>query len=236
MTHQADLVREGPRRSCFVVEQELPRTIAEAGGTPVILPLLDEPPDLSRFDAIVLPGGGDVDPRRYGADPAGSDYVDPQLDAFEIEMVNQAWKLGMPSLGICRGMQVLNVARGGDLVMDLPSLGITGHQVSLSEGAAHSVRVEPSSLLARLLESSPVSEGAAITSGHHQAVKRLGEGLMPVAWSDLPGRNDHRLIEAIEAADVPVLGIQWHPEESGPGHRDLEFFRRFVQLAARGGR
>ena len=181
-----------------------------AGGQPVIL---SPPPPgalsralevVERCDALLLTGGGDVEPGRYG-EPARARLmeVDEARDTVELAAVDHAVAAGRPVLGVCRGMQVLAVALGGRLHQDVPTAGFANHWDDLNPHAAvHTVRTAPGSLAARLL-----GERQKVNSVHHQAVADPGPHLVATAWSD----DD--LIEAVEAADGRlVLGVQWHPE------------------------
>jgi putative glutamine amidotransferase len=195
----------------------LPRSyldaIQRAGGLGLMLapdPALTEDPDeaLELIDALVLAGGADIDPAIYGAEPhAETTHTVPERDAFEISLTRRALERGIPLLGICRGMQVLNVAGGGTLLQHLPEhLGHHEHrrEPGTFEGADHDVRLEPGSLAARAVG----EELHATKSHHHQGIDRVGERLRVTGWSTLDD-----LPEAIEAPERRfVLGVQWHPE------------------------
>src|ERR687895_1811666 len=157
------------------------RAVQAAGGLPVLLPPDDgaaEDPDelLDRLDALILAGGVDVDPASYGARPHPEvTRTVPERDRFELALAHRASERGLPLLGICRGMQILNVARGGTLVQHLPaSVGHEDHRRSLGswENADHDVRLLDGSLAARAAG----EKMHATKSHHHQAVDRLGEG------------------------------------------------------------
>jgi putative glutamine amidotransferase len=173
---------------------------------------------LEPFDGLLLVGGGDVDPGRYGAESSDHLYgVEPDRDALEIALLHAADRLAVPTLCICRGMQVMNVAFGGTLQQHLPDAqDLIEHGVPL-EGTQtiHEVTPEPGSRLSAVTKSGPL----ATASHHHQGVERLGEGLA------VTGRSPDGLIEAIERI-VPdpqdmratwMLGVQWHPEETAAG-------------------
>lgn len=181
--------------------------VVRAGGIPLLLPVLDpEHADavLGTIDGLLLSGGGDVAPSAYGATPQDEVYgVDPERDEWEIELVRRC---ELPILGICRGAQVLNVARGGTLVQHLPHRTATEHR--LAERPHDEVH------LVELMEGTLVLEAVGIpllkaNTLHHQSVDELGDGLR------IAGRADDDTIEAIECADrpeAPVIGVQWHPE------------------------
>jgi putative glutamine amidotransferase len=181
------------------------------------------------LDALVLPGGADVEPRRYGA-VARADcglYTMPELDEAEFTLLRWAIADGMPVLAICRGIQVLNVACGGTLWQDLHVEGVTriAHDREPRDLLAHAIAIEPGSVLARAMGATRVE----VNSMHHQGIRDLGAGLRAVATSD------DGLIEGVELQDSRfVVGIQCHPEELAPKH---EWARRlFTALADAGAR
>jgi putative glutamine amidotransferase len=195
----------------------LPRNYVDAvhrAGAMVLLlapdPALVEAPDeiLDRIDGLMLAGGGDIDPGAYGAaaHPATIGTV-PERDAFEVALVRRALERDMPVLGICRGMQVLNVACGGTLHQHVPELvGHEDHRRVLGsfDGADHDVRLAPGSLAARAAG----EELHATKSHHHQGVDRVGDGLTVTGWA-----LTDELPEALEVQrNRFALGVQWHPE------------------------
>jgi putative glutamine amidotransferase len=198
------------------------RALAGAGLVPVIVPPLGDPETaVSGLDAVaglVLTGGDDVDPARYGAAPhARLGETDPARDAVEAALISGARERGLPILAICRGIQILNVALGGTLYQDLPSErpGPIDHA---NEGSCHGIEVVPDSLLCRTIG---VRRGS-VNSRHHQAVRDLAPGLAATAWAD------DGVIEAAEPAERGgpwVLAVQWHPEEEVEG----ALFRGFAR-------
>jgi putative glutamine amidotransferase len=183
--------------------------VAAAGGIPVILaplPARRLESIIERLDGICLSGGPDIEPACYGSDAHPElGPTEPEVDLFELGLVRAARRRGLPVLAICRGMQVLNVARGGTLVQHLPDLGgdIAHRQTTAASQPSHGVALAAESRLARIVE----SERIDVNSFHHQAISRLGTGLEPVAWAD------DGVIEAIEApAEAFTLGVQWHAE------------------------
>ncbi len=189
------------------------RAVQRAGGRPVLLvpdeaDTADPTEVLSLVDAVILTGGaGDLDPNLYGHEPhPETGPVQEERDAFELALVRAAVGRGVPTLGICRGMQVLNVAYGGTVEQHLPDVvRHEGHRPVLGTFADHEVRLVPGSLAARTAG----SEVASVKSHHHQGIKEVGEGLA------VTGRaTDDQTIEAIEDPAHPfVLGVLWHPEE-----------------------
>jgi putative glutamine amidotransferase len=164
---------------------------------------------LGRIDALIVSGGAaDVDPAHYGAARHPRTVpVEPVRDRFELALVRAALDAGLPVLGICRGMQVLNVACGGTLEQHLPDvLGHDGHAGRPGHYADHDVRVETDSLAGRAVG----EERAAVKSYHHQGVRTVGDGLRATGFSLL----DDGIVEAIEMPGRPfALGVLWHPEE-----------------------
>jgi putative glutamine amidotransferase len=171
------------------------------------------PPALwQQVAGVVLTGGADVDPRLYGEEPHPTCQIAAAArDAFEIEIVARAVERDVPLLGICRGIQVMNVAAGGTLVQDVPS-GIPRaleHRVKTPQWAiAHEVAVDPSSQLARALRRAPdAADRVAVNSRHHQAVKHVAPGFATVATAP------DGVIEGIERPGARFcIGVQWHPE------------------------
>ncbi|SFW86331.1 gamma-glutamyl-gamma-aminobutyrate hydrolase family protein [Amycolatopsis australiensis] len=188
--------------------------IARAGGVPVYLSYDAAPADAADWlSGVVITGGQDVHPARWGGDTAVVRDVDPRTDpmahdperdAYEIALVREAVRRGTPVLGVCRGMQIVNVALGGTLVADLPP-GAVRHlspESAPSDGTPdHVVTFEPGSIAAELFGARAVTN-----SWHHQAVDRCGAGLL------VTGRTSDGVAEAVELADAPLLAVQWHPE------------------------
>jgi putative glutamine amidotransferase len=188
------------------------RAVQDARGLAVLLPPDDsaaESPDelLVRLDALILAGGADIDPATYGARPHPEvGQTVPERDRFELGLAHRALERDLPLLAICRGMQLLNVARGGTLVQHLPDMvGHEEHRHTPGQFADHDVQFEPGSLAARAAG----AERLAVKSHHHQGVDELGEGLEVTAWA-----AGDQLAEAVEDRRARfVLGVLWHPEE-----------------------
>ncbi|MEW6473693.1 MAG: gamma-glutamyl-gamma-aminobutyrate hydrolase family protein [Actinomycetota bacterium] len=184
--------------------------VQRAGADPVIVPPvpLDEAEAgdrLRRFDGLLLVGGGDIDPACYGqeAQPEVA-HISPARDEFEIPLVRAAIDRGLPTLCICRGIQVLNVALGGTLyqhISDREDL-VEHRNADGSDGVLHEVRAQPGS---RVMKAMGV-ERVRTFSHHHQALAELGTGIVPVGWAE------DGLVEAVELEDGWVLGLQWHAE------------------------
>lgn len=179
--------------------------VAAAGGVPVWLSREANPDELpSALDGVLIAGGQDVDPRRYGSAPGPrSTILDPARDEFEIALVRAAIATDLPVLGICRGMQLLNVALGGSLADDLEhglgeSHGFLGYP---AWHRTHDVDLASGSRLAELL-----GPTVTVNSYHHQAVDQPGDGLV------VAGRARDGVVEAIELPGADVIGVQWHPE------------------------
>lgn len=187
--------------------------VQQAGGIPVALPpQLDGPAVAAlwpRLDGLLLTGGGDIDPARFGerARPAVSE-VAPARDALEFDLVHRALTGRVPLLAICRGIQVLNVALGGTLHQDIPGdlpSPLAHSQTERRDQPTHHVKVQAGSRLGRVLGALEVD----VNSFHHQAIKTLGRGLRAVAWAP------DGVVEGAEMEEGAgfVLGVQWHPED-----------------------
>lgn len=195
--------------------------VERAGGLPLVVPPLASIADVSRIveavDALLLTGGEDIDPARYDASPHPTvEGVNLERDATELALVAAARERALPTLAICRGIQLLNVAFGGSLVQDIPSQrpSTIAHQPSGPRGErVHDVRVEPGSRLAAALGTTALR----VNSLHHQGVDRVAEGLRATAWAP------DGLIEGLEWAtpDWWAVAVQWHPEELDGGEERL---------------
>jgi len=210
LEHASYGVWEGP---CALLQTSYVQAVQRAGGMVLMLPpdpaLVAEPDEvLERIDALVLAGGCDIDPARYGQQrhPQTVGTV-PERDEFELALLARALELDLPTLCICRGMQLLNVARGGTLIQHLPDvLHSEEHRRNIGtfEGNEHEVKLTPGSLAERAAG----GELALTRSHHHQGIDSLGDGLVVSGRCSTDG-----LIEAIELPEAEfVLGVQWHPE------------------------
>ncbi len=186
------------------------RAIERAGAIAVLLPPQNLTPAeaeevVARLDGLVVSGGNDIDPTYYGASAHHQTVVaGGERDALELAAIGAAVEGEVPTLAICRGLQVLNVARGGTLVQHLPDvLGHEGHSPTPGSFGEHAVHIEPGTKLASVLS----WKSAGVPTHHHQAIADLGRGLTPSAHAD------DGVIEAVEDPTVPfLLGVQWHPE------------------------
>lgn len=198
-----------------------------AGGIAVLLPPQPVDDDIARavigrIDGLVIAGGKDVDPARYGQERlATTDDPRPDRDAWETALLTAAIETETPFLGICRGLQVLNVALGGSLHQHLPDI-VGSDRYSLGGGtfADNEVFIEPETRVAALLHSGETVVGK---SYHHQAIDGLAEGLVVTA------RSDDGTVQAVEVEGVPFgIGVQWHPEHTPD---DLRLFAGLVEAA-----
>jgi putative glutamine amidotransferase len=204
------------------------RAVQRAGGIGLVLPpdeaaVADPDILLDRIDGLILAGGADIDPASYGAEAhAETRGTWPDRDAFEIALARRAIERDLPLLGICRGMQLINIALGGTLDQHLPdSTGSAIHRAVGGTFGKHDVRLAPDSLAC----GAAGLEGFMVFSHHHQGIDRVADGLRVSGWS-----TDDDLVEAIELPDKRfALGVVWHPEEDP----DSKVIRALVD-AARG--
>jgi gamma-glutamyl-gamma-aminobutyrate hydrolase PuuD len=199
------------------------RAVERAGGRPLLVPPSDDGVDetLEALDGVIFSGGGDLDPATYGQEPhPETQGVVEERDRGELALLQAALARDMPVLAVCRGSQVLNVARGGDLVQHLPEqVGHERHKHTPGQFADHDVAVEPGTRLGSLL-----GDHAPVKSHHHQGFGRLGSGLREAA------RADDGTVEALEDPSQRfAIGVLWHPEAG----EDLRLFEELVEHARR---
>jgi putative glutamine amidotransferase len=209
-------------REVALVPAAYVQAVEQAGGRPVLIPPSDEAVDetLAALDGLVFSGGSDLDPELYDQEPHDETFgIVPQRDRAELALLEAALVRDMPVLAVCRGSQVLNVARGGDLVQHLPDVvGDEKHKHTPGTFADHDVTLEPGTRLADLL-----GAHAPVKSHHHQGFGRVGEGLRVAA---------HAEDGTIEAVEDPshrfAFGVLWHPEAG----EDRKLFEGLVAAAA----
>lgn len=216
----------GTVNAAFLPETYLTPIVA-AGGVPVLLPpqpVLGTSVEhlVSRLDGLVIPGGWDVDPARYGqeAHPA-TDAPRPERDEWEAALILEAIRQDVPLLCICRGEQMLNVTLGGTLHQHLPDIvGTAAYQPGGYQFNSIRVELRADSKLGRLFGSAGL-DGVPVS--HHQAVARLGQGLIATAWSD------DQIIEAVELSGHRFcIGVQWHPEQLA---EEMALFQALIEAA-----
>jgi putative glutamine amidotransferase len=222
-------------QEAYLLNRSYVDAIQAAGGLVLMLPpdprSVEEPDGvLDVLDGLILAGGADIDPASYGEDAhAQTTGTWPERDAYEVALTRRALERDIPLLGICRGMQLMNIARGGTLIQHLPDdVGHEDHRrvPGSFHGADHDVRLADGSLAARA--AGEVDHGTK--SHHHQAIARLGDGLVETGWSTLD-----ELPEAIEdPARRYALGVQWHPE-ADPGSQLIASLVREAAAARNGG-
>ncbi|MFW0153998.1 gamma-glutamyl-gamma-aminobutyrate hydrolase family protein [Mycobacterium sp. smrl_JER01] len=213
------------KANCVLTPRTYVDKISDAGGVPILLP-----PQISDVgaiqtvvdlvDALVLIGGEDVCGTWSGREESEESHADHshERDRFEVALIQAAWKADLPVLGVCRGLQVLNVSRGGTLIEDLPSAGASDvHRLTRGTFNEHPVVFDSEHLSRGYYDPS-----APVLSHHHQAIDVLGDGLVVV------GRAEDEVIEAVEGVDRRfMIGVQWHPEEGIDGR----LFRALVEAA-----
>ena len=227
-TYVADVAWASWERRAAVLPESYFELVAAAGGRPLLLPPASTGPGgpeagaaevVAVLDGLVLTGGGDVDPAAYGetAEPEVGG-VDPVRDGSEQALLAAALAVDMPVLAVCRGLQILNTARGGTLHQHLPDVvGHDEHRHAPSVFGEVKVTTTPGTTTAAIF-----GVGTTVLCSHHQSIKRVGAGLTPTAFAD------DGVIEAVELAGTRfVVGVQWHPEEGG----DQRPFAALVEAA-----
>lgn len=229
-----DSVAQRPLGSFVRADFDYVDGVVQAGGVPVVLPAVAEVAEemAQSIDGLLLCGGTDLDPSYYGEEPVPElNETLPERDAFEMAILKHALKRGTPVFGICRGLQVLNVALGGTLYQDLPSQvggGSIAHRQQMPKWQwTHEVEVDGGSQMAKIMESTELR----VNSYHHQGIKDLADGLLVVALAS------DGVVEGIESPNLSehwLLGVQWHAEamrDVGSEHRRL--FEAHVAAASR---
>lgn len=200
-------------------------SVVAAGGMPVLLPPVGrwQPAHLSRLDGLVLAGGADIDPSRYGQAPhPKTGTLRLERDASEFSLFHLALEADLPVLAVCRGLQLVNIALGGTLQQHLPdAIEIETHNPKPGVFGTNEVKLAPGSAVAGL-----IGDHVSVRCHHHQAIDQLASGLVAVGWAE------DGTIEAVEMPEAGfVIGVQWHPEEDHS--TDVRLFEGLVQAARR---
>lgn len=225
-----------PGHLCDFLDREYSAALQEAGACPLLIPNVLQGKTLRRLleslDGLIISGGTDVNPRRYGEDPLpGLGEIDAPRDECELTLARLALERDLPLLGICRGIQVLNIAAGGTLFQDIQTQvpePLKHRQSADKSVVTHRVKIEKKSLLAGILR----EETLWVNGMHHQAVKELGDGLSASA------RSGDDIIEGVEGTGNRfVIGVQWHPEGNWrEDSHSRKLFQAFVEAARSGAR
>jgi putative glutamine amidotransferase len=218
----------------FYLGRDYCEAVYASGGLPIHIPLITDSEHIreivSKLDGVLLPGcDSDPDPLLYGEDPHPNlGHVVPEKDTTDLQVIAEAEHRSIPIFGICFGVQILNVSRGGTLIQDIPTQveNAINHQQGVPrERNSHRIRIENGSLMASL---NGTDENVRVNSHHHQSVKEVGKGLKATSWTS------DGVIESVEdTTGKPVFGVQWHPElswETDPLSRGL--FDRFISACA----
>lgn len=216
-TRQPSIKTSGGELEAHVVNRVYADAVVNSGGTPILLAPVspqEAAPLLDRIDGLLLSGGGDIDPSFYGGSFHADMYmIDSRRDEFEFALVRGTRERKMPVLAICRGLQVVNVALGGNLIEDIPAeVGSTDHAVRGPEvvDCHQTVTLQADSLVAEAIGATEV----CVNSIHHQAVRDVAPGLRPVGWTA------DGVVEVLDPDDHawPLLAVQWHPEYLAVNH------------------
>lgn len=192
----------GQERNCVTYENFITAMPA--------VPIVTLDPDImSCCDALLLPGGGDITPAFFGEHNNGSRHIDTALDVLQLQALHFCIRKGIPVLGICKGMQLINVAFGGTITQHMPTAFAHDH---IEGDQYHETTILESSCLYELY-----GKTALVNSAHHQSIHQIGKGLLPIQWCNADG-----CIEAIVHDTLPILGLQWHPERLDPFQTSLD--------------
>lgn len=224
-----------PEQDLLMSTMDYFRMIRRGGGFPVSIPVLEDGDYIEelvkRCSGLVFTGGADIYPFHYNQPVnRGLGLYVPERDAFELKLLEKILPLGKPILGICRGLHLINTYFGGTLHQDIGRSGLTEieHVGSMGPkyGLIHRIRIAPGSRISSIFK----EEEIWVNSLHHQAIDRLGQGLLETAW------GEDGIIEAIEHKDHPyLLAVQWHPEMMGEVHREQEaLFKDFLDYSLQG--
>ena len=211
------------------INQSYVDAVVRGGGWPVLLAPVDDPDwvrtALSQLDGLVLTGGRDYNPVLYGREPhPATSLLSPRRTRFDLALAGAALDAGLPTLGICGGIQLLNIARGGTLVQDIPAQlqSALDHHGQKTGFGRHTVRVDAGTRLAEIVGAGELE----VNTSHHQAIEQLGRGLRVVA------RAPDGVIEAVEGTgDAFLLGVQWHPERLLDRSEQVRLFEAVAEAA-----
>lgn len=217
------------RNDLIYLASNYTEAILKAGGIPVIIPPSDNPHEIREYvdklDGLILSGGEDVNPALSNKRPQKyNEWISPERDFLELNLIESFLEAKKPIMGICRGLQILNIYKGGTLIQDLITEGYPIHNISINyrENYSHEVDIKEGSTLSEIFKVDRIG----VNSFHHQAVENLGEGLVATAFSE------EGLIEAYESSDMDeqfILALQWHPEALAVKHNEhQEIFNYFV--------
>ncbi len=219
-----------PRESYDSVSHNYIKSVYLAGGIPVLIPLVEDEKIVNNYlksvDGIILSGGEDVSPLMYGENPTEKvQLICEQRDKFEKELFLEALRLNKPVLGICRGLQVMNVALGGTLYQDINTQieNSVGHypKNTPANNLYHQIKIDKESILFDIFDEEKIS----VNSFHHQSIKKIGNGLKETAWA-VEG-----VVEGIEHISKDfAVGVQWHPEDLAMKYPEFSnLFKALVQ-------
>lgn len=228
ITYSDAAIRDNEMRVRTYVSRKYYMAIQAAGADAILLPPVTEAKSIDKYlsliDGLIFPGGGDIDPRYQNEDPAPKlGMINPFRDEFEIKIAKKAYKIKKPSLGICRGHQLMTVALGGKVYQDISDFQTMKHsQQAPRWGTSHKVKIKAKSLLKEMVKSNEIFTN----SFHHQAIKLLPKQLKAVA------HTADGIIEGIESKDDRIfVGVQWHPEELANSNiHSANLFKSFVDL------
>ena len=226
-----DKKRKSNRHYNLICDYRYPEAVKRAGGYPILLPMTFRKRMIRRYlkeiDGIVIVGGDDVDPKLYGEKrkPGTGMVFSPRLH-FEIQLYREAHKRGLPILGICYGMQLINVIEGGSLFQDIHRDAGSKWNHRNRKNPAHPVRIDRRSRLGRILGQHRIT----VHSSHHQAVSRVASKFKPVAYAP------DGIIEAIESESEKIFAVQWHPERRLDDPVTQRLFHAFIRVCQRNAR